>query len=138
MPVLTVRSRDETIKCSSSCAVLAGQLPDALQYSASMPPTCKITAVFYRRHAHNLSIDGAPHEHDTTAQASSCAPQKPASSTASSGLDSTCCVMCRTAKRTATHQHLPHCILMIQLRRCAAAIRRFSSRRARLQQVAAT
>jgi hypothetical protein len=65
MPLLTVKSRDEIIKCSSSCAVLAGQLPDALQYSASMPPTCKIAMAIYRQHAHYLSIDGTTHEHVT-------------------------------------------------------------------------
>lgn len=40
------------------------------------------------------------------------------------------------AKWTAAHQHLPHCISVIQIRSCAAAVARFNSR-ARLQQVAA-
>jgi hypothetical protein len=41
------------------------------------------------------------------------------------------------AERTAAHQHLPHCVSVIQIRRCAAAVARCNSR-ARLQQVAAT
>lgn len=65
-PVLTVRSRDETIKCSSSCAVPAGQLPEALQYSASMPPTCESAKTVNRQHPNNLSINGTTNEHGTT------------------------------------------------------------------------
>jgi hypothetical protein len=50
------------------------------------------------------------------------------------GFEELCDVL---AERTAAHQHLPYCISVIQIRRCAAAIARFNSR-ARLQQVAAT